>query len=277
MANQTTSQRSDAEKYCTTKIWQAKAPTSVRPTPLGQGRYLWIDVNADCPVYGPLTKGSGTVIPASLPQKSKIAKMMSDVATFIHHSTKLLISPPILSMRPSDWTELEVRLIMIHDHKVGIIEESERFDWEAIKEQIRLIKLLPHQSISFSKTEISLLDNVYAAQAKQSSLRTHHSGTKGTQQYLDSKDLHYWFDKHNLKFVPDLDYKHDQQDAYLKISSLQELTSNLTQIIHDNHRAKHSFLDCKQPTIIWSETISLLVTGVLVAILTRRLLKLNKK
>ncbi|GAM25077.1 hypothetical protein SAMD00019534_082520 [Acytostelium subglobosum LB1] len=185
--------------YCTTKMWQCRGD--------GGGRYMWIDLTADAVNFGPVTKGTGSVIASQLPRHASGSsdRFLNDIGTFVHQTTRQLIAPPIGHMMNFDWTHLEVRLIMVHDHKVGILEQSERFDWDEIRKQLKSIKLLPDQSISFSKAEISLLDNIYAAQAKQSSLRVHHSGTKGTQQYLDSADLHYWLQQHNLDFVPELD------------------------------------------------------------------------
>ncbi|EFA79108.1 hypothetical protein PPL_07933 [Heterostelium album PN500] len=202
---------------CTTKVWQSMAPnlkaSSSTGAAQGEGRYMWIDLGADTPSYGPLTKGTGSILPDTLPNRrtgSNTNEFLYNIATFIHHSTRQLITPVVSHASNYHWTELEVRLIMVHDHQVGMIEQSENFDWPAIQGELSRIKRLPHQSITFSKAEISLLDNVHAAQAKQSSLRVHHSGTKGTQQYLDSKELHYWLKQHNLQFVPELDYRNNR-------------------------------------------------------------------
>ncbi|EGG21751.1 hypothetical protein DFA_01637 [Cavenderia fasciculata] len=213
--------------YCTTKVWQSSAPLQkyneqanavmedIQASP-GSGRYVWIDLSADMQSFGPLTKGTGTFMPDMLPTSrfsntgspNNLARMdpatLLNLATFIQKTTHMLFTPPVLRFINYEWDQLEIRLIMVHDHQVNLLEE-EQFDWEEIKNQVKRIPLLPTQSITFSKNSISLLDNVYAAQAKQNSLRVHHSGSKGTQSYLDSKELHHWLIKHNLMFIPDID------------------------------------------------------------------------
>eukprot|EP01132_Coremiostelium_polycephalum_P007593 gene7593-9337_t len=195
---------SDTNQSCKTKIWQGKAP-SLNGINKGEGRYVWIDIGADSPLYGPKTKGTGSVLPEDFPQKSNsMTTKLYSISTFISQTTKQLLSPPIYWFpKLFEYQNIEIRLVMIHDHKLGKLEESENFDWEMIQNQIQKIPLLPRHKITFSKTEISLLDNEYVSQIKQSSLKTHHSGTKGVQQYLDSKELHLWFKKHLLKLVPE--------------------------------------------------------------------------
>ncbi|EAL67444.1 hypothetical protein DDB_G0279945 [Dictyostelium discoideum AX4] len=195
------------DHLCNVKLWQSKSESPNNPNNSndGSGRYVWIDIGAETCTYGPQTKGTGLISNQQLPHtNSRFTKKLYDISTFFYHTIRQLISPPIYEIPEKyGWIDLEIQLIMIHDHLVGQLEVSEQFDWESIKEQLgEKMPLLPNQRITFSKREVSLLNNLYAAQIKQSSLKTHHSVLKGTQQFLDSKELHHWFKVHIQKFIP---------------------------------------------------------------------------
>ncbi|KAF2076821.1 hypothetical protein CYY_001849 [Polysphondylium violaceum] len=212
--NQNSQNYVDINRYCTTKMWQSKAIASKfnsieNQESSGQGRYTWIDLGADISTYGPLTKGTGTILPETLPQSNnQFIRKLLDIAGWIHQTSKQLITPPIYWIPEHyGWEQTEIQLIMVHDHKVGIKEVSERLDWEMIQEQLKSIPLATTQKIIFTKRELSLLDNVYVAQAKQAALRVYHSGSKGTQQYLDSKELHIWLKQHLSNLIPNYDHQ----------------------------------------------------------------------
>ncbi|EGC35773.1 hypothetical protein DICPUDRAFT_151859 [Dictyostelium purpureum] len=203
------------DHLCNVKMWQSKSENSSGNK--GEGRYIWIDIGADSSEYGPHTKGTGLVTNEQLPQfYTKFTKKLYDISTFVYHTTKQLIATPIYQIpQEYGWRDLEIQLIMIHDHMVGLEEKSDLFDWDLIQKELSKIPLASGQKISFIKKEISMLNDLYASQTKLASLKTHHSALKGTQQYLDSKELHYWFKKHINRFIPE--YQKDSLKTIIPI------------------------------------------------------------
>eukprot|EP01112_Ceratiomyxa_fruticulosa_P019771 TRINITY_DN6558_c0_g1_i1.p1 TRINITY_DN6558_c0_g1~~TRINITY_DN6558_c0_g1_i1.p1 ORF type:complete len:730 (+),score=129.79 TRINITY_DN6558_c0_g1_i1:2321-4510(+) len=205
------------------------------PTVLGLGttqRYMWLDMNAGPLTYGPLFLGDGLVTQSLLPnainyyrpsEGMKVDNMIVDLVSFIRRTSDIIVRPSFYRMPLPPTKKLIIHLVMIHDHTIGELEKSEKFDWEGIQNSLDSIPRFYGHELEFRKTELSLLSNMYASMARTASLKTHTSQTRSkpsspnnnaeknnpnsrmveASQYFDSEELHYWLSKSRESLLED--------------------------------------------------------------------------
>lgn len=194
-------------------------------------RFAWVDLAAGPPSWGPRTLGSGLVTAPALPSTrppppgsagdgSGTDLLPARIATFVHQTTQMLLSPPIMTHPVPFRPIVDIRIVVLVDGPTppsstrrprqdsGFVEFHE-LDFSVVNlgDWMSLLPALGHVARVTGQEVKASLATVYAAEcrsclaalADSSRGYTSHlvSGgvTTRVHKYLDSKALGSWFRK----------------------------------------------------------------------------------
>jgi len=173
---------------CGTNIW------------IGEGRYVWLDVLATPPDFGPQSNGEGVVTRLSLPRPENFKSaqsfltqgFVSNLAAFILKTCEHVLTPPI------KWFPLVDSNLIIS--LVHITPRNEKLDppfgWKEIQNQLRNLHYF-ERTIEFSEYRISPTQWHAAVLAYKNAIRTSQVKSE-IRSVLDPAELQFWLEKSPL-------------------------------------------------------------------------------
>ncbi|GBG71469.1 hypothetical protein CBR_g8886 [Chara braunii] len=164
----------------------ATATTCMGAHWMGKGRYLWIDLSAGPPLYGPRLAGDGFVGEGTIPRVVEYpvshhsTALLADLAALVGKAAMHLFNPSIYRDNVHFRKNMEIRLFQIvvgHSNP-----DEEKLDWSAVQEETFTNNML------------------------------HSSQGLLMEDYLDSKELHHWLSDYSSDIQQEIRNLQDEQD-----------------------------------------------------------------
>lgn len=173
---------------CPTSVWVGK-----------DERYMWIDISASTPAYGPSTMGEGVVTEYTMPRLAHYTKqgkvltheLMSHLVALVKRTCHHVIDPSLQYFPVPLFRRTTFQLLRIGGSSS---KTNSQFDWKVLMREITKLQLAD-QTVLFREHHTSLQECAECAFALESARRTVTSTPEGSSdttsvEYIDSHSLH---------------------------------------------------------------------------------------